>query len=244
MSKRIRKVILYITVFVIFSFEFILAGEQIDKVKFEAGAGTVYGTDAYGDKKVMLIPFVNARYGRAVFEFDKAKLYITDKLSFFAGMGNEGSNLSGMKKRKAAIKTGFAYEREIIKGLAAGVEVYESIFDSKTESGCGVYVQTGVPLSDRDFIMVKAGVVYIGEAAADYYYGVMPDESSEERAAYHCGDAIKTEIQTGYMRIINSKMYAIAAVTSELYSEEINDSLITDKNAAINLAAGICYKFK
>ena len=234
----------------------ISTGDEDKKRPITIGLGVLYKDRPFraydDDEKINPIPIVLyegesffVRGGTLGWKFTKSRSFEVAAVGQFQDDGwdsNDASVLKGMDDRdpffgvgghviwrpeKFGFKASAVYD---ITGNTDGGEIAGSVF---FEHKAGSW-----------FFKPSAALVWQSEDYIDYYYGVQRSEATSSRAAYSANSDITYRFQgvVVYQRPTSSWMF-LAGVRYDVYSDEVDDSPITDDDRQLSAVGGIAYSF-
>ncbi len=149
--------------------------------------------------------------------------------------------LEGMAKRDHAFDAGFSLNAPTRAGQLK-LSVLNDI--SNTHKGLEARVEFQKPFVVNRWIFAPAmGLSWQDAKLVEYYYGVRPEESTAERAAYTGENAINPFAEISVAYILSEKVELFAGLKYTEFDSAISNSPIVERNNQSTAITALIYKF-
>ncbi|MFA5117432.1 MAG: MipA/OmpV family protein [Candidatus Omnitrophota bacterium] len=216
------------------------------------GAGAMMTESPYkgADDDIYPVPVLIFESKRFFVDKTVAGYYFNDKSEAFrwAVIGSlrmqgyeadDSSDLEGMQDRDLAFDGGLrvSWKNEIINMILEGVTDL-----SDTHQGQELRLTIDKELFDG-FLTPKAGIKWLSNDLADYYYGVRPNEVSAGRHEYSAESDLEYMAGVTIGLPLGKKWAMFADIQCSFLGKEGKDSPIVGDDALMRYVMGVVYRF-
>jgi len=92
-------------------------------------------------------------------------------------------------------------------------------------------------------IYLNAGLTYYDQALVDYYIGINADEVTSNRPLYKADSGFRGQLEVYAQYPLSQSWSFNAGITQSIYSKDIKQSPLVDKNTLTQLMIGVLYVF-
>jgi outer membrane protein len=182
--------------------------------------------------------------GYTGFESDTVQLNFIATPAFVGfddDMQKRGDSLTGIEDRSTSLDAGFElmsthpFGQVGVRGLWDVSGVHEG-FSLSTAYGYPVYL-------DKMVIWPSVTVTYINSAAADYYYGINPNEARIDRPIYQASGGLFTKLNLYLEYELPGRASLIGFSHYTISNDSIHQSPLVTYNTSFTVGMGIIWTF-
>ncbi len=220
---------------------------------YRIGGAVLWHSEVYQDdgNETRVFPALYLKSGDWEFKYKELKYYIVDTEQFklapvlsldLGGYdANDSPALAGMADRDLFVGLGIAAKMEW-KLFDIGASVRHDIANNSDGIIADFSVGLSEKITERLFGGIETGVTYQDSDYSNYYYGVLPNESTLRRAAYEPGSTINPYIQLNAFYYLNKHWVLNSAVIYSQFDSAIEDSPIVGSGNETTILLGISYQ--
>jgi outer membrane scaffolding protein for murein synthesis (MipA/OmpV family) len=178
-----------------------------------------------------------------------AKAYMQgyDSESLIEYGGGDDSLLAGLREREATVGIALRYsqyfEESVFTIDFASAHTGDDEYDDHV-SGLIIdsFYSYLLPYRNWDFYF-GGGLTYYSQNIVDYYIGVSADEVSDSRAEYTADDGFRAQLELYAQHPLSANWSFNAGITHSIYSNEVKESPLVDRNQVTQVMLGVLYVF-
>lgn len=171
-------------------------------------------------------------------------------LSLYATFGSEGEGFdsgdskffSGMSDRDTSWDLGMTAVYQIGEGAVSGSLMHD-VSDTHKGFVADINYSHTLDFSGQVYLTSAAGINYMNEDYADYYFGVRNSEATASRAAYTADATFNPYVGVEMMVPLGENWQLVSSASYIWLGDEIEKSSIVDRDNAWSAALGIAYSF-
>lgn len=219
------------------------------------GLAAVYQENIYAgvDNEVKPFPLLNLTYGDFfikgttlgynTYKTDVMEVAIIGRPSFQGYNADDSAELNGMNSTGALVNVGGQVIFKV-RPLVTTVSAVHDFSGNTSGNTLGLKVAAGVPLMDRQFVLIPSvAFTYQDSNIINYYYGVDHSEATQTRPEYSPSNTINTTLGLTARYQVSQHWAATAAYMLTKYGDEVSDSPIVDRATSSTVLLGMSYLF-
>ena len=217
------------------------------------GLGIVSAPTPYrgAENRLLPIPLVELYYKRLyvqgilagfrVLGGDDLHLDLRLRWSFLELDPDDSPFLEGMSPRDPTALGGLALEWNHRKLQVSGTLLADLLGNSNGLGGSLLASWREPVMNGRLMLIASLGVAYQDAKTIDYYFGVTPDEATEERPAYRGTAAWNPTLRFNAFFRITPRLNLVAHLAGQSLDNEIRNSPIVDDSWGYEAVLGLTY---
>jgi len=153
----------------------------------------------------------------------------------------------GLKERDATVGVALRYSH-FFNNAILSIDLAKTNFgyDRYGDNVTGLIIDSFysylLPYRNWD-IYLGAGLTYYEDNIINYYYGIEADETNKLRPEFTADSALRAQFEVYALYPLSASWSFHAGITQNIYSPNIKDSPIVDKNVITQVTAGVQYVF-
>ncbi|BBB25904.1 MipA/OmpV family protein [Amphritea japonica] len=171
-------------------------------------------------------------------------------LSLYATLASVGEGFdsgdstffSGMSDRDTSVDLGVTAAYQIGEGAVSGSLLHD-VSDTHNGFVADVSYSHGFEIAGKAYLTPAAGIVYMSEDYADYYFGVRDSEATANRAAYKADAAFNPYVGVEMIVPMGESWQLVSNANYIWLGDEVEQSSIVDRDNAWSATLGLAYTF-
>lgn len=143
--------------------------------------------------------------------------------------------------RDIAIEAGFAADMEL-GPVTLTLEALRDISDTHGGTEVSAKAAGGLPLSERTFLGIEAGLTWMDTDLATYKYGVLNSDSGAY-AAYDIDEVVVPTLGVQLVHQLTDHISIMGAVSGDFLPQTVTDSPIIQRDTIFSSMVGLKYEF-
>lgn len=155
---------------------------------------------------------------------------------------NDSKFFSGMSDRDMSVDLGMTAVYQIGQGAVSGSLLHD-VSDTHKGFVADVNYSQGFDIAGQVYLTPKAGIIYMNEDYADYYFGVRDFEATANRAAYKADAAFNPYVGVEVVVPMGENWQLVHSASYVWLGDEIESSSIVERDNAWSATLGLAYTF-
>jgi len=177
----------------------------------------------------------------------KAYLQGYDSDSLIEYGGGDDELLAGLREREGTGGIALRYSHFFKESLFSIDFAYGSAGDDVNGKHVGGIIIDSfysylLPYRNWD-IYLGGGLTYFSQDIVDYYIGVSPEESTDNRAAHTAKGGFRGQLEVYAQYPLSASWSFNTGITHSIFSNNVKESPIVDKSQTIQVMLGVLYVF-